>query len=98
MNCLNRTIVLLVLSTICALNVSAQTYPNRAIKLIYADSACGAPDQLARLLTDKLAISIGQPVVVDNRPGAGGALGAELVAKAAPDGYTLLLTTTAIYA
>jgi len=95
---LNSTILLLMVSTLCALGVSAQTYPNRPIKLIVADAAGGAPDQLGRLVTQKLSNALGQSVVVDNRPGAGGALGAELVAKSAPDGYTLLLTTTAIYA
>ncbi len=98
MNRLNRTLLLLVVSTFCALDVSAQTYPNHPIKLIIADAAGGAPDQLGRLLSDKLGNNMGQPVIVDNRPGAGGALGAELAAKSAPDGYTLLLTTTAIYA
>ena len=83
---------------LCAVGASAQTYPNRPIKLIVADSAGGAPDQLGRLVAQKLSSSLGQQVVIDNRAGAGGALGAELVAKSAPDGYTLLLTTTAIYA
>jgi tripartite-type tricarboxylate transporter receptor subunit TctC len=95
---LNRTLLLLVVFALCALDASAQTYPNRPIKLIVADSAGGAPDQLGRLITEKLSNNVGQPVIVDNRPGAGGALGAELAAKSAPDGYTLLLTTTAIYA
>ena len=95
---LNRSVVLLVAFALCAVGASAQTYPNRPIKLIVADAAGGAPDQLARLVTQKLSNSLGQSVVVDNRPGAGGVLGAELVAKSAPDGYTLLLTTTAIYA
>jgi len=92
------TVVMLVVSALWALGASAQMYPNRPIKLIVADSAGGAPDQLGRLLTEKLSNNVNQPVVVDNRPGAGGALGAELAAKSAPDGYTLLLTTTAIYA
>ena len=95
---LNRMLLLLVVSALCALDASAQTYPNRPIKLIVADSAGGAPDQLGRLIAEKLSSNVNQPVVVDNRPGAGGALGAELAAKSAPDGYTLLLTTTAIYA
>ena len=63
-----------------------------------ADAPGGAPDQLARLLVEKLADGLGQPVIVDNRAGAGGVVGAEMVAKSPPDGYTLLLTTTAIYA
>ena len=92
------TVVMLVVSALWALGASAQMYPNRPIKLIVADSAGGAPDQLGRLITEKLSNNVNQPVVVDNRPGAGGALGAELAAKSAPDGYTLLLTTTAIYA
>jgi tripartite-type tricarboxylate transporter receptor subunit TctC len=96
---LDRGVLLLVAFALCAVGASAQQpYPNRPIKLIVADSAGGAPDQLARLVAQKLSDSLGQPVVVDNRAGAGGVLGAEVVAKSAPDGYTLLLTTTAIYA
>src|SRR5690349_9280680 len=81
-----------------SLGAFAQGYPNRPVKLVVADSAGGAPDQLARLLAEKLSTGLGQSVVVDNRAGAGGVLGAEAAAKSAPDGYTLLLTTTAIYA
>jgi tripartite-type tricarboxylate transporter receptor subunit TctC len=76
----------------------AQGFPNRPVRLVVADAAGGAPDQLARLVAQKVSETLGQQVIVDNRPGAGGALGAELVAKSAPDGHTLLLTTTAIYA
>ena len=95
---LHRGVLLLVTFAFCAVGASAQPYPNRPIKLIVADSAGGAPDQLARLVAQKLSDSVGQPVVIDNRAGAGGVVGAELAAKSAPDGYTLLLTTTAIYA
>ena len=95
---LHRGVLLFAASMLCALGASAQPYPNRPIKLIVADSAGGAPDQLGRLLAQKLSDGLGQQVVVDNRAGAGGALGAEMAAKSAPDGYTLLLTTTAIYA
>ena len=79
-------------------NASAQSYPARPIRLIVADAPGGAPDQLARILSQNLSAVLGQQVVVDNRPGAGGVLGAEIAAKARPDGYTLLMTTTAIYA
>ena len=79
-------------------NAAAQSYPARPIRLIVADAPGGAPDQLARILSQNLSAVLGQQVVVDNRPGAGGALGAEIAAKARPDGYTLLMTTTAIYA
>jgi len=79
-------------------DVHAQEFPSRPIRLIVADSPGGAPDQLARLLAEKLSEALGQPVVVDNRAGAGGVVGADLAAKAPADGYTLLLTTTAIYA
>ena len=81
-----------------AAGAQAQGYPNRTIRLIVADAAGGAPDQLARMIAQKVTETLGQPVIVDNRPGAGGSLGADLVAKSPPDGYTLLLTTTAIYA
>ena len=81
-----------------ALAASAQSYPNKPVRLIVADAAGGAPDQLARLLAQRLSTSLGQQVVVENRAGAGGVLGAEAAAKSPPDGYTLLMTTTAIYA
>ena len=81
-----------------AAGAQAQGYPNRTVRLIVADAAGGAPDQLARMIAQKVTETLSQPVIVDNRPGAGGSLGADLVAKSPPDGYTLLLTTTAIYA
>ena len=95
---LHRGVLLLMASALCAIGASAQPFPNRPVKLIVADSAGGAPDQLARLVAQKLSDNLGQQVVVDNRAGAGGVVGAEMAAKSAPDGYTLLLTTTAIYA
>jgi len=94
----HRAVLLLVACALCVAGASAQPYPNRPIRLIVADSAGGAPDQLARLVAQKLSDSLGQAVVVDNRAGAGGVVGAEMAAKSPPDGYTLLLTTTAIYA
>jgi len=95
---LHRGVLLFAAFALFAVVAAAQPYPNRPIKLIVADAAGGAPDQLGRLLAQKLADTLGQPVVVDNRAGAGGVVGAEMAAKSAPDGYTLLLTTTAIYA
>lgn len=90
---------LLALATFAfAAGASAQAYPNRTIRLVVADAPGGAPDQLARLLVEKVTDGLGQPVIVDNRAGAGGVVGADMVAKSPPDGYTLLLTTTAIYA
>ncbi len=74
----------------------AQTYPIKPIRLISPYAAGGGSDTLARIIGQKLLESWGQPVVVDNRPSAGGNLGAELVAKAAPDGYTLFVTPSAV--
>jgi tripartite-type tricarboxylate transporter receptor subunit TctC len=96
---LRRTLLMLPFALACAaLDAGAQGYPARPVRLIVADAAGGAPDQLGRLLAQKLSESLGQQVVVDNRPGAAGALGADVAAKAPADGYTLLLTTTSIYA
>ena len=81
-----------------ALAAQAQTYPSKPVRLIVADAAGGAPDQLGRALAQKLSESLGQQVIVDNRPGAAGALGADIAAKSPADGYTVLLTTTTIYA
>jgi tripartite-type tricarboxylate transporter receptor subunit TctC len=77
---------------------TAQGYPTRPVRLIVADAAGGAPDQLGRILAQKLSDGFGQQVIVDNRPGAAGALGADIAARSPADGYTLLLTTTSIYA
>jgi tripartite-type tricarboxylate transporter receptor subunit TctC len=79
-------------------DLAAQGYPVRPVRLIVADAAGGAPDQLARILSQKLTESLGQQLIVDNRPGAAGVLGAEIAARSPAGGYTLLLTTTAIYA
>ena len=80
------------------LDARAQGYPVKPIRLIVADAAGGAPDQLGRALAAKLSESLAQQVVVDNRPGASGALGVDIAARSPADGYTLLLTTTSIYA
>jgi tripartite-type tricarboxylate transporter receptor subunit TctC len=71
----------------------AQDYPSRTIRVIVPFPAGGAVDTLARLVGQKVSESVGQPVVVENRPGAGGNIGTDVVAKAAPDGYTVLQTT-----
>jgi len=92
-----RLLIALVAATM-AVGAHAQGYPSRTIRLVVADSAAGAPDQLARLVAQQMSESLGQQMIVDNRAGAGGALGADVVAKSPPDGYTLLMTTTAIYA
>ena len=73
------------------LPATAQTYPTRPIRIIVPYPPGGTSDILARSLGEKLTGSLGQPVVVENKPGANGNLGADFVAKSAPDGYTLLL-------
>ena len=72
---------------------AAQAYPSRLVTLIVPSPAGSTPDLLARLLADKLRPMMGQDFIVENRPGAGGAIGAELVARATPDGHVLLCTT-----
>jgi tripartite-type tricarboxylate transporter receptor subunit TctC len=74
---------------------AAQSYPARAVHLISSFAVGGPNDLLARLIGQWLSERLGQPFVIDNRPGAGGNIGAEVAAKAAPDGYTLLMVAPA---
>lgn len=71
---------------------TAQTWPSRPITIVVSFGAGGTADILARMIGDELSTALGQPVVIENRPGAGGNLGAQMVARAAPDGYTLLVS------
>ena len=86
-------------ATIAALAMAAsafaQGYPTKPVKIIAGFPPGGAADLLARVMADKLSAAMGQPFVVENRPGAGGTIGADAVAKSAPDGHTLLLGVTA---
>jgi tripartite-type tricarboxylate transporter receptor subunit TctC len=84
----------LVGSTVCA----AQTWPTKAIKLVIPFPAGGSTDIVGRLLAEKLTTSLGQTVIVENRAGAGGTTGSDVVAKAASDGYTLLIGTSSTHA
>lgn len=87
----------LVGQSICLMRPSmAQTYPSRPIRLVVPWPAGGLVDIAARLLQTRLQTSLGQAVVVENRAGAGGNLGADLVAKSAADGHTLVFTTSAL--
>ena len=80
-----------VLAVMAAAAGAQQAFPTKPIRLVVTFPAAGAPDILARLFADKA--QLGQPIVVDNKPGAGGNIGADMVAKAPPDGYTIVMGT-----
>jgi len=75
-----------------AAGAQAQDYPNKSIRMIVPYPPGGGTDVVARILNEKLAPELGQPIVIDNKGGAGGSVGTELASKATPDGYTILLT------
>lgn len=87
-------VILMCVSSMATVSASAQTYPARTVRLIAPFSPGGATDVLARLAAQKLNERWGKSVIVDNRVGAGGHIGAELASRAAPDGYTLLVAGT----
>ncbi len=86
-----RTLIATALLAACASAFAAPGYPNRPIKIVVPFSSGGGTDILARVVSEKLGQKLGQPVVVINTPGAGGTIGAASVARAEPDGYTLLV-------
>ena len=87
---------LLVLLMALGGNAFAQTYPARTVKIIVPATPGGAIDLIARTLSEKMTASLGQPVVVENKPGASNNLGTDFVAKSPPDGYTLVICGPAV--
>lgn len=92
---LSRIIAVLALAAL-ALPAAAQNYPTRAVRLIVAFAPGTTSDIIGRMFAEKLTQQMGQPFVVENRTGAGGTIAADQVAKSAPDGYTLLMSTAAL--
>ena len=91
-----RRLLLLACTTLFSSNLLAQTYPARSVRIIVPTAPGGGSDTQARLLAKRFTETMGQGFVVDNRPGASGVIGAELVARAPADGYTLLFGTAQI--
>jgi len=78
-------------------HANADTYPVKPITLVVGFPSGGGADTVARIVTDKMAKLLGQPIMIDNRPGAGSTIASDLVARAAPDGYTLLLSSANLF-
>jgi len=92
---LHRIAIGLLASLTCAANVWAAEFPSRSLRYVVAFGPGGLNDVVGRAFCQRMSEILGQPVIVDNRPGAGGNLGAELVARATPDGHTMLSISTA---
>src|SRR5258707_9835647 len=81
---------------VCAGEAPAQPYPSRPIRMVVPFGAGGGTDNLARIVEPLVSRALGQPIVIENRPGGGSVIGMDAVAKAQPDGYTLVMTDTSI--
>ncbi|MFS2102046.1 Bug family tripartite tricarboxylate transporter substrate binding protein [Variovorax sp. Varisp85] len=89
-----RALLLCATASVAALCMQAQAqnaYPNKPIRMVVPFAAGGATDVLARVLGQKMSAGLGQPIIIDNKPGAAGIIGTDAVAKSAPDGYTIVL-------
>jgi tripartite-type tricarboxylate transporter receptor subunit TctC len=93
LNDLTRRATLLAATLLCAAAAHAQPYPNKPIRAVVPFAAGSATDQIGRAFAEKMSALLGQPVIIDNKPGVNGMLGADTVAKAAPDGYTIMIGT-----
>ena len=91
-------LAILALTVVAPAALAQSAYPSRPIRLIVPYPAGGATDVVARVVAEKMSESLGQPIVVDNRPGAGTMIGASTVARSSPDGYTVLIGDTGTYA
>jgi len=87
-------VALATMTLVAGFHAAAQTYPSRPVKIIVPATTGGAIDVIARVLADKMTAALGQPVVVENKPGASNNLGTDIVAKSAPDGYTLVIVAS----
>ena len=90
---LTRRLMIVAAASLCSAAALAQPYPNKPIRAVVPFAAGSATDQIGRAFAEKMSQTLGQPVVVDNKPGASGMLGADIVAKAPADGYTILIGT-----
>lgn len=93
MHSLSRRLALMAGALMVSSIALAQPFPNKPIKAVVPFAAGSATDQIGRAFAAKMSESLGQPIVIENKPGVNGMLGAEAVAKAAPDGYTILIGT-----
>ena len=88
-----RRLTVFAAAAACSVAALAQSFPTKPIRAVVPFAAGSATDQIGRAFAEKMSVTLGQPVVVDNKPGANGMLGADIVAKAPPDGYTILIGT-----
>jgi tripartite-type tricarboxylate transporter receptor subunit TctC len=95
MHAVIRTISVLLVALLSIGAAHADSWPARPIRLIVTQGAGGTPDLIARMLGVRLTRALGQQIVVENRPGGGNTIGAQVAARAAPDGYTFLFATSA---